>query len=110
MAGILCIIFAIMFIGFAYLNINDIDPWIWVPTYLSASAVCILAYFKFANLYADSALILFYVVFSIRNWPEKWEGVTMPMSHSMNVEKGRESLGLLICAGCTIFSYWAASH
>lgn len=108
MLGYLSILFGIMFIYFAYLNLNDIDPWIWVPLYLSAAAVCILAYFKIYNLYVDGLLILVYIVYSIRNWPEKWEGVTMPMSHSINVERGRESLGLLICAACTVFSYYVA--
>jgi hypothetical protein len=108
MLGILCILFGIMFIYFAYLNINDIDPWIWVPIYLAAAVVCILAYFKISNAYADALLVLFYIIYSIRNWPAKWEGVTMPMSHSINVERGRESLGLLICAACTAFSYYAA--
>ncbi len=108
MLGILCIVLGIMFIYFAYLNLNDIDPWTWVPLYLSAAAICILAYFKIANMYVDIALFLIYVIYSIRNWPEKWEGVTMPMSHSINVERGRESLGLLICAACTVLSYYAA--
>lgn len=110
MLGILCILFGIMFIYFAYLNINDIDPWIWVPIYLAAAIVCVLAYFKISNFYVDALLVLFYIVYSIRNWPTKWEGVTMPMSHSINVERGRESLGLLICAACTVFSYYAAQQ
>lgn len=110
MAAILCIIFGVMFIYFSYLNINDIDPWIWVPLYLSAAIVCVLAYFKWANLYLDAILILIYVVYSIKNWPEKWEGVSMPMAHSINVERGRESLGLLICATCTAYSYWVATN
>lgn len=110
MADVLLFVFAVMFIGFAYLNMNDADAWIWVCTYLSAAAVCVLAYFRYVNLYAYMALVLYYVVFAVRNWPAKWEGVTMPMSHSIHVEKGRESLGLLICASCTLYSYWAATR
>lgn len=105
MTGILCIVFGVMFVYFAYLNLNDVDPWVWVPLYLAAAAVNFAAYFNWANFYLDAVLVVFYIIYAIKNWPEKWEGVTMPMSHSINVERGRESLGLLIAAGCTIYSY-----
>ena len=102
----LCIAFSLMFCYFAYLNFNDPDWPVWVAIYFAAAAVCLLAFFRIANVYVDGGLILFYIIYSIKNWPEKWEGIRMPMSHSINIERGRESLGLLICAACTAFSYW----
>ena len=106
--GYICIALFIMFIYFGYLNFNDPDPVLWVAIYFSAATVCLLAYFKMAWWYVDAPLILFYVGYSIKNWPDKWMGVKMPMSHDINIEKGRESLGLLIAAACTVFSYWVA--
>jgi hypothetical protein len=106
--GYICIVFFLMFLFFGYLNFNDPDAPLWVAIYFAAATVCLLAFFKMAWWFVDGPLILFYVGYSIKNWPEKWEGVKMPMSHSINIEKGRESLGLLIAAGCTVFSYWIA--
>jgi hypothetical protein len=104
--GYICIAFFIMFVYFGYLNFNDPDAPLWVAIYFAAAAVCLLAYFKMAWWFVDGPLIVFYIAYSIKNWPEKWMGVKMPMSHDINIEKGRESLGLLIAAGCTVFSYW----
>ena len=101
----LCIVFFLMFCYFAYLNLNDPDAPLWVGIYIAAALVCILAFFKIASLYFDIALIIFYMGYSIKNWPEKWEGVRMPMAHNINIERGRESLGLWICTICTAFSY-----
>ena len=41
------VIFCLAFIYFAYLNLNDVDPWLWVPIYLCAAACCGLVVFGF---------------------------------------------------------------
>ncbi|MBL7927269.1 MAG: transmembrane 220 family protein [Bacteroidia bacterium] len=108
MLAIICALLCMMFVYFAYLNFNDVDPALWVTIYLIAALFCALAVFKITNLYAAIILSIGYVGFAIKNWPVRWEGVTMPMSHSINVERGRESLGLLICAAAVWFCYYAA--
>jgi hypothetical protein len=108
MLPILCALLCLMFLYFAYLNFNDVDAALWIVIYVVAALVCGLAIFKITNLYAIGVLCVGYVGYAIKNWPEKWDGVTMPMSHSINVERGRESLGLLICAAAILFSYYAA--
>ncbi|MBI3509167.1 MAG: transmembrane 220 family protein [Bacteroidetes bacterium] len=105
--GYICIALFFMFVYFGYLNFNDPDPVHWVAIYFAAATVCLLAYFKMAWWYVDAPLILIYVIYSIVNWPNTFKGFRMPMNdHDMNIEKGRESVGLLIAAACTVFSYW----
>ena len=103
--GYLCIAFFLMYCYFAYLNFNDPDPVLWVTIYMAAGTVCLLAFFQKAFWYVDIPMCLFYIGYSIKNWPDKWMGFRMPMSHDINIEKGRESVGLLIATATTIFSY-----
>lgn len=56
------IFFCLSFIGFAYLNLNDVDPYIWVPLYLVPAYFCgAIVYNKFyPKLY-----LLFIAVFTV---------------------------------------------
>ena len=56
------IFFCLSFIGFAYLNLNDVDPWIWVPLYLVPAYFCgAIVYNKFyPKLY-----LLFIAIFTV---------------------------------------------
>jgi hypothetical protein len=98
-------IFTLLFIAFAAVQYNDPDPYIWIPVYLIFAALSIsILYFPLQRKYylnaAGGAL-----VFAILQRPAHWEGIGENML-TENMEKARESLGLLICAFSAILNYF----
>ncbi|MBX9852362.1 MAG: transmembrane 220 family protein [Cytophagaceae bacterium] len=93
-----CILLALMFIVFAGLQYNDPDPEVWIPVYMLSALLSLVAIFRPLPKVLLLILIVVYIAGAIYLWPDRYEGVTMPMSHKPNIEYARESLGLLICA------------
>lgn len=96
--------FGVIFLLFAVFQYNDPDAVLWITTYLIAAALSVAAGFgKVSNVVLAVACIL-YAVGVIYWWPEQFEGVGDSMRDAktgallVNVEKGRESLGLAICS------------
>ena len=112
------IIFCILFIGFAALQYNDPDAYLWVPIYLYTSVLCGLAargrYFKKAYL----AGIAFYSVYAIykvfdTNGLLDW----LNLHHARNItgtmtagqpwiEEVREFFGLVILITVLLVNYF----
>ncbi|MET2983941.1 transmembrane 220 family protein [Aureibaculum conchae] len=91
------IIFTILFLWSAYLQLNDPDPILWVVIYLVAALISSLFAFNKLSFLLASILVVCSVIGAILNWPESFEGITFnDMSHK-NIEEGREALGLLFC-------------
>ncbi|MDY7395797.1 transmembrane 220 family protein [Aureibaculum sp. 2210JD6-5] len=91
------IIFTILFLWSAYLQLNDPDPLLWIVVYLIAALASLLFALSKLNFLLASILALTYFIGAILNWPESFEGITFnDMSHK-NIEEGREALGLLFC-------------
>jgi hypothetical protein len=63
---ILNVIFCISFIGFAYVNLNDGDSWLWVPIYLVAAGLCGAAAFGYYYPWAYIAAISFYLIYAVQ--------------------------------------------
>jgi hypothetical protein len=117
---ILNLIFFVAFMVFAYLNLNDVDPWLWVPIYLSAAICCVLAAFE--NYYPTIYLLLmaFYLVYAgilffakdgVRDWIMKYkkESLVQEMQATKPyIEQTREFFGLLIITGALPIDYLAA--
>lgn len=111
-------IFALLFLLFAYFNLNDSDGWLWVLIYLSAAAVCALAAFK--KWYPKLTLFLmvaflFYAGFlfvskdGVLDWMLEYN--TPSITESMQatkpyIEKTREAFGLLIAVVALLFNYF----
>ncbi len=95
-------IFILLLIYAAVVQYNDPDPYIWIPVYLLPAW---LLYRKTVSktdkiTYITAGLI--YLFWSFNQFPPEWEGLmidTMKMK-TVNIELGRESLGL---ACCTLF-------
>ena len=117
---ILNCIFCLSFVVFAYLNLNDVDPWLWVPIYMSAAICCGLAIFE---MYYPSVYILrmlFYLIYAgilffakdgVRDWIFKYkkESLVQEMQATKPyIEQTREFFGLLIITGALIINYLAA--
>lgn len=96
MKKVITIILSLLFVLFAYFQLNDLDPIVWVPAYLIPAAVI---YFypevKFLN-----GLAVGYLVAAALQWPPEFEGFLFGemQMRSMNIELARESGGLAIVA------------
>ena len=95
---ILAIVFAVLFAWAAYVQHNDPDAMRWYAIYGMASLASIL--FALNQLKFVWALFLsgFYIGFAIYSWPAKFEGVTIGEGDIVNIERGREALGLLVAS------------
>ena len=117
---ILNVFFCIAFIGFAYVNLNDNDAWLWVSIYMVAAICCGLAAFhKFYPVvylvaiafYLVYAGILFFAENGVRDWITKYnkESIVQSMQATKPyIEQTREFFGLLIISGALAINYFAA--
>jgi hypothetical protein len=101
------LLLAIMFLGFAFVQINDPDPVHWILIYGLMAATCILAayrvYYRIPMILFMIVLIAYSFVFlsGLMEWfaqPDKSvlfdEGMKMQYLY---IEESREFLGLWIC-------------
>ena len=95
-------IFALMFIAFALVQINDPDPILWVPLYATATYVAIQAYRDQLNTELLVVLFILTTAAGIQSWSEMtaWEGfITDGLSmKTHNQELAREAVGLWIAS------------
>jgi hypothetical protein len=107
------LVLAVMFLAFAFLQINDPDPLLWILIYGSMAVICVLAAFR---IYSRIAIILLmggFVGFSVIYLPAMREWVAQDdrsvlfddlakMEH-LYIEESREFLGLMICVLVLVF-------
>lgn len=117
---ILNAIFCISFIGFAYVNLNDGDSWLWVPIYLIAASFCGLAafalfypqlYLLVITFYLIYALVLFFSKDGVRDWMKVYGSPSLVESMQATkpyIEKAREFFGLLIISAALAINYFVA--
>ena len=117
---ILNAIFCISFIGFAYVNLNDGDSWLWVPIYLIAAAFCGLAAFELfypqlylvvISFYLSYAAMLFFSKDGVRDWIKVYGTPSLVESMQATkpyIEKAREFFGLLIISAALGINYFIA--
>jgi hypothetical protein len=117
---ILNTLFLISFLAFAYVNLNDIDAWLWVPIYMVAAICCGLAIFKkyypLAYLLAMAfylvyAVLLFFSKDGVKDWIVKYKRpsiVETMQATKPYIEKTREFFGLLIITAALAINYFSA--
>ncbi|HEY0743397.1 MAG TPA: transmembrane 220 family protein [Chryseosolibacter sp.] len=101
------LVLAVMFLLFAFVQINDPDPLLWIVIYGAMAAVCVMAAFRYfikPLLWILLGGFIVYMVILIpgmQQWlaqPDKSvlfdEGMKM---QNLYIEESREFLGLLIC-------------
>ena len=115
---IINIIFCIAFLGFAYVNLNDVDAALWVTIYMVAAVCCGLAayglyypviYLAAIAFYLVYAIILFFAKDGVRDWIVKYNRpsiVETMQAEKPYIEKTREFFGLLIVAGALAIDYF----
>ncbi|TDN95072.1 transmembrane family 220 protein [Salegentibacter sp. 24] len=119
--SILNVFFCLAFAGFAYVNLNDKDSWLWVSIYMIASVGCGLAtfgqyfplvYLLAIGLYLVYAVILFFSENGVLEWITKYKQESIV--HSMQatkpyIEKTREFFGLIIISAALAMNYFIST-
>jgi hypothetical protein len=102
-------LFGIIFLLFSYWQLNDPDPVLWVPIYLTAAYTSFQALRNRINL--ELLIVLFCLSFfaGLQLWMEMtaWEGfLTDGLSmKTHNQELAREAVGLWIASGSLALFY-----
>lgn len=112
--------FCLAFAAFAYVNLNDVDSWLWVPIYLVASICCGFAVFEKYYPVVYLVAIAFYLIYAIRlffakdgvkDWIFKYHNPSLVESMQATkpyIEQTREFFGLLIIIGALAMNYFVA--
>ena len=102
------IVMALVFLVFAGLQYNDPDPYIWIPIYLYLVLLSVLVLNRSVSKVVLFVSALAFLIGSVYMWPAHWEGVALKNGmKTVNIEEGRESLGLAM--GCvTLLIYGLA--
>ena len=94
----LSLIFAVLFLAAALVQYNDPDGLLWFALYGLASLISILFFFRKMTYLIVSLLCVGYLVGAFIAWPVRFEGVSIGSGDIVNIEQGREALGLLVTA------------
>lgn len=102
------ILFGLVFFSFAILQYNDVDPYLWIPIYASAAAICILnsrgkynfkLHLAMATFCVVYALFLFVNTDGVFSWINEHETENLVQSMKATkpwIEQTREFGGLMI--------------
>jgi hypothetical protein len=116
--SILNIVFFIAFTGFAYVNLNDRDSWLWVPIYMIAAIGCALAAFHLYYPIVYIIAVTFYLIYAVQlffakdgvlDWIVKYKSPNIAETMQATkpyIEKTREFFGLLIISGALMINYF----
>jgi hypothetical protein len=110
--GVMCA----LFIFSAVVQVNDPDPWVWMPIYVAAAALCLAEMRRRTRWTVPLILVVVAVI---------WAGTIAPRvlgkvgfmemfgaweMKNLGIEEEREMYGLLIVAGWMAAVSWAASR
>jgi hypothetical protein len=112
---VLNFILAALFLLFAFVQVNDPDPILWIIIYGAMAVLAVLAMF---NIYPRTIIIILLVVFvgyslfylpGVREWLSQQNKLDLfddvaKMNH-MYIEEAREFLGLWLCILVLIFYF-----
>ena len=112
-------IFGILFVGFAVLQFNDPDPYVWIPIYLFGAITCFLAarqkffpklYLLGIAIYLGYAGYLFFANNGMLDWirDHNAENISNTMKATKPwIEATREFFGLMILIAVLFVNYVA---
>ncbi|MEN8790177.1 MAG: transmembrane 220 family protein [Flavobacteriaceae bacterium] len=90
------LLMAMLFVIAAYVQWNDPDATLWYFIYGIAALASILFFMGRLSFVVAIILGLLYISGTVILWPEKWEGLSIGAGDIVNIERARESLGMLI--------------
>jgi hypothetical protein len=107
------LILTLVFLLFAFVQINDPDPILWILIYGNMAVLCVLAMFKMRFVYWIMATIVLYTIYAALLVGSAWEWLQSPdrsmlfddiaKMQNLYIEETRECLGLLICISVAVF-------
>jgi hypothetical protein len=113
-------ILAIIFLLFAFVQVNDPDPIVWILIYGNMAVLCILAMFRIYNKVWHAISAAVYVIYSFtlaggaRQW---WQSPDRSLlfddlakMQNIYIEETREFLGLMICLAVLAFQFLASKR
>jgi hypothetical protein len=101
------LVLAVMFLVFAFVQINDPDPFHWILIYGAMAVICVMAAFRYYPRVFMIVMLIIYVAYSlvflggVKIWltqPDKaalFDDVAK--MQNLYIEESREFLGLWIC-------------
>ncbi|WP_439556659.1 transmembrane 220 family protein [Dyadobacter sp.] len=97
---LLKIFFCIIFVIFAYFQLNDPDSGLWIGIYSFAALACFMSIRDLWPSWVFYVLGAAYLIGAVFQWPAEFEGIFFgeTQMRSLNIELARESLGLGISA------------
>lgn len=112
---VLNFILAVMFLFFAFLQVDDPDPLLWILMYGAMAVLAVLAMFNMFFPKVTLTLLVIFVAYSlvliggVREWLQQEDKAALfddvaKMEH-LYIEESREFLGLWICIFVLIFYY-----
>lgn len=104
---------AVMFLAFAFVQVNDPDPIIWILIYGVMAVLAIMAIFEFYPRKVIIGLLIVFVIYSlmfgrgVMEWLQQDDKAMLfddvaKMQYPY-VEEAREFLGLMICIAVLLF-------
>lgn len=106
-------ILTILFLLFAFVQINDPDPILWILIYTNMAVLCAMAMFKKRFVYWLLASMVLYTIYASLLIGGAWEWLQSPDRSLLfddlakmqypYIEETREFLGLLICITAAAF-------
>ncbi|MBK8292533.1 MAG: transmembrane 220 family protein [Flammeovirgaceae bacterium] len=112
---ILNFIFAILFLVFAFVQINDPDPALWILIYGNMAVLSILAMFKIHFRIWIMVTAGLYIIYAAILAPGAYEWFQSPdktllfddlaKMQNLYIEETREFLGLVICLAVLTFHF-----
>lgn len=102
------LIWSLLFVLFAALQLNDPDPWIWMPLYLFAATLCGFRYAGKGKIGLEYTAILIYLAYAglllftqngVMDWYKDHDAESLVQSMKATkpwIENTREFGGLLI--------------
>lgn len=104
---VLNVFFALLFLSFAFVQLNDPDPILWIAIYLAMVAISVMAFFKYFIPKLMWALMAGYVIYLVILFPGMMDWLNsldrsllfddVAKMQYQYIEEAREFLGLMIC-------------
>lgn len=111
-------ILALLFLVFAFVQVNDPDPLLWILIYGNMAVLCVLAMFRMQYKIWIIISGVFYLVYAAILLPGAMEWFHSPdkallfddlaKMQNLYIEETREFLGLMICVIVLVYHYMIA--
>lgn len=106
-------ILTLIFLLFAFVQINDPDPILWILIYGNMAVLCVLAMFKMRFMYWLATTVVLYAIYASLLLNGAWQWLQSPDRSLLfddlakmqypYIEETREFLGLIICITAAVF-------